>query len=223
MSKKLNLRELLNFFDCKVSNSIGHASAINGVIGEDLGVALLLKYFSDQKLNALALSEPCTQKTKKGKRLDKWIVIEDTDSKIIYQVEIKNWNAHSLNSETVRDHADENYMSEYRLRRWKKRFDSDRRKPRQTECQKVLLPMKVPTTYRDYEHRTLLCFWEALHVEGKSDAMFEVSVNSDYFENKMTVFSMSNFVSESLKQSDALEIHLSDVEARIDWLNKMYS
>jgi hypothetical protein len=193
------------------------------VIGEDLGVALLLKYFSDQKLNALALSEPCTQKTKKGKRLDKWIVIEDTDSKIIYQVEIKNWNAHSLNSETVRDHADENYMSEYRLRRWKKRFDSDRRKPRQTECQKVLLPMKVPTTYRDYEHRTLLCFWEALHVEGKSDAMFEVSVNSDYFENKMTVFSMSNFVSESLKQSDALEIHLSDVEARIDWLNKMYS
>ena len=223
MSKKLNLRELLNFFDCKVSNSIGHASAINGVIGEDLGVALLLKYFSDQKLNALALSEPCTQKTIKGKRLDKWIVIEDTDSKIIYQVEIKNWNAHSLNSETVRDHADENYMSEYRLRRWKKRFDSDRRKPRQTECQKVLLPMKVPTTYRDYEHRTLLCFWEALHVEGKSDAMFEVSVNSDYFENKMTVFSMSNFVSESLKQSDALEIHLSDVEARIDWLNKMYS
>jgi hypothetical protein len=223
MSKKLNLRELLNFFDCKVSSSIGHASAINGVIGEDLGVALLLKYFSDQKLNALALSEPCTQKTKKGKRLDKWIVIEDTDSKIIYQVEIKNWNAHSLNSETVQDHADENYMSEYRLRRWKKRFDSDRRKPRQTESQKVLLPMKVPTTYRDYDHRTLLCFWEALHVEGKSDAMFEVSVNSDYFENKMTVFSMSNFVSESLKQSDALEIHLSDVEARIDWLNKMYS
>ena len=223
MSKKLNLRELLNFFDCKVSNSIGHASAINGVIGEDLGVALLLKYFSDQKLNALALSEPCTQKTKKGKRLDKWIVIEDTDSKIIYQVEIKNWNAHSLNSEIVRDHADENYMSEYRLRRWKKRFDSDRRKPRQTECQKVLLPMKVPTTYRDYDHRTLLCFWEALHVEGKSDAMFEVLVNSDYFKNKMTVFSMSNFVSESLKQSDALEIHLSDVEARIDWLNKIYS
>ena len=66
MSKKLNLRELLNFFDCKVSSSIGHASAINGVIGEDLGVALLLKYFSDQNLNVIALDEPCTQKTKKG-------------------------------------------------------------------------------------------------------------------------------------------------------------
>ena len=222
MSKKLNLRELLNFFDCKVSSSIGHASAINGVIGEDLGVALLHKYFSDQKLNAIALDEPCTQKTRKGKRLDKWIVIEDTDSKIIYQVEIKNWNAHSLNSETVLDHSDEKYMREYRLRRWTKQFDSELKIPSQNPCQKVLLPMQVPTAYKNYEHRTLLCFWDALHDEGKSDAMFEVSVNSDHFEN-LTVFSMSNYVSELLKQSDVLEVGLADAEARIDWLNKLYS
>ena len=222
MSKKLNLRELLNFFDCKASSSIGHASAINGVIGEDLGVALLLKYFSDQKLSAIALDEPCTQKTKKGKRLDKWIAVSHKSKKIIYQVEIKNWNAHSLNSEIVLDHADENYMREYRLRRWKKRVDSDSRIPLQTECQKVLLPMKVPNTYRDYEHRTLLCFWEALNDEGKSAAMFEVSVNSDHFEN-LTVFSMSNYVSELLKQSDVLEVEVADAEARINWLNKLYS
>ena len=222
MSKKLNLRELLNFFDCKVSSSIGHASAINGVIGEDLGVALLLKYFSDQKLNAIALDEPCTQKTKKGKRLDKWIVVTDAYSKIIYQVEIKNWNAHSFNSETVLDHSNEKYMREYRLRRWRKQFDSELKIPSQTECQKVLLPMQVPTPLRDHEHRTLLCFWDALHDEGKSDAMFEVSVNSDHFEN-LTVFSMSNYVYELLKQSEVLEVELADAEARINWLNKLYS
>jgi hypothetical protein len=222
MSKKLNLRELLNFFDCKVSSSIGHASAINGVIGEDLGVALLLKYFLDKKLNAIALDELCTQKTKKGKRLDKWIVVTEADSKIIYQVEIKNWNAHSFNSETVLDHSNEKYMCEYRLRRWNKQFDSELKIPSQTECQKVLLPMQVPSLFREYEHRTLLCFWDALHVEGKSDAMFEVSVNSDHFEN-LTVFSMSNFVSELLKQSDVLEVELADAEARINWLNKLYS
>lgn len=222
MSKKLNLRELLNFFDCKVSSSVGHASAINGVIGENLGVALLLKYFSDQKLNAIALDEPCTQKTKKGKRLDKWIVIEDSHPKIIYQVEIKNWNAHSLNSEIVIDHSDENYMRAYRLRRWNKQFDNELKIPSQAPCQKVLLPMQVPTAYENYEKRTLLCFWEALHHEGKSDAMFEVSVNSERFEN-LTIFSMSNFVSELLKQSDVLEVELSDADARIDWLNKLYS
>ena len=52
--------------------------------------------------------------------------------------------------------------------------------------------------------------------------MFEVSVNSDHFEN-LTVFSMSNYVSELLKQSDALEVELADAEARINWLNKLYS
>ena len=222
MPKKLNLRELLNFFDCKVSSSIGHASAINGVIGEDLGVALLHKYFSTQKLSPIVLDEPCTQKTKKGKRLDKWILITEADLKIIYQVEIKNWNAHSFNSEIVLDHSDEKYMREYRLRRWTKQFDTELRIPSQIECQKVLLPMQVPTAFKDYEHRTLLCFWDALHVEGKSDAMFEVSVNSDHFEN-LTVFSMSNYVSELLKQSEVLEVVLADAEARINWLNKLYS
>ena len=222
MPKKLNLRELLNFFDCKVSSSIGHASAINGVIGEDLGVALLHKYFSTQKLSPIVLDEPCTQKTKKGKRLDKWILITEADLKIIYQVEIKNWNAHSFNSEIVLDHSDEKYMREYRLRRWTKQFDTELRIPSQIECQKVLLPMQVPTAFKDYEHRTLLCFWDALHVEGKSDAMFEVSVNSDHFEN-LTVFSMSNYVSELLKQSEVLEVELADSEVRINWLNKLYS
>ena len=82
--------------------------------------------------------------------------------------------------------------------------------------------MQVPTPFRDYEHRALLCFWEALHHEGKSDAMFEVSVNSDHFEN-LTVFSMSNYVSELRKQSDVIEVELSDVEVRVDWLNKLYS
>lgn len=57
---------------------------------------------------------------------------------------------------------------------------------------------------------------------GKSDAMFEVSVNSDHFEN-LTVFSMSSYVSKLLKQSDVLEVNLADAEARINWLNKLYS
>ena len=81
--------------------------------------------------------------------------------------------------------------------------------------------MQVPTRFRDFEHRTLLCFWDALHDEGKSDAKFEVSVNSEHFK-KLTVFSMSNYVSELLKQSDVLEVELADAEARINWLNKLY-
>jgi len=222
MPKKLNLRELLNFFDSKVITSIGHASAINGVIGEDLGVALLYHYFLQQKLNPTVLDEPCTQKTVKGKRLDKWIAVNNEDIKIIYQVEIKNWNAHSLDSEIVKDHDDEEYMRDFRIRRWQKRFDTELRIPKQSQCQKVLLQMKVPSGYEDFNQKPLLCFWEALHEEGKSDAFFEVDVKSEIFES-MAVFSMSNYVSELLKQTKFLDINLSDVKARINWLNRIYS
>lgn len=82
--------------------------------------------------------------------------------------------------------------------------------------------MQVPNAFKDYQHRTVLCFWDALHVEGKSDAMFEVAVNSDHFEN-LTVFSMSNYVSELLKKSDVLGVELRNVDARINWLNKIYA
>lgn len=40
---RLNIPELLSFFDDKPKDSIGHATAIVSVIGEDLGVALLQK------------------------------------------------------------------------------------------------------------------------------------------------------------------------------------
>ena len=45
MGKRLNLRELLNFYDYRVESSNTHASAVNAVLGEDLAVALLLHYF----------------------------------------------------------------------------------------------------------------------------------------------------------------------------------
>jgi len=44
MKKKLNLRELLNFYDYKVPLSKTHASAVNAVLGEDLAIALLVHY-----------------------------------------------------------------------------------------------------------------------------------------------------------------------------------
>jgi hypothetical protein len=52
--------------------------------------------------------------------------------------------------------------------------------------------------------------------------LFEVAVNSKNFK-RMSVFSMSNYVSELLKQSEVLEVELADAEARINWLNKLYS
>lgn len=221
MSKKLNLAELVNFYDYKVSSSIGHASAINAVLGEDLALVLLLHYFKSQKFEVKALAEKCNQGSKEGHRLDKWITVNSKTDSIIYQVEIKNWSAHSIGGKKVEIEHDEDYMRQYRLKRWKHQFNVNEKIPSQPQTLKVLTKMLVPTNFRSYTHKALLCFWEPMHESGQSDALFEVDVISQNF-NKLTVFSMSNYVSHLLQATDTLEVEMTDANSRIDWLNKLY-
>ena len=63
MKKKLNLRELLKFYDYKVPTSKTHASAINAVLGEDLAVALLVHHLKGVGLEVIALDGVCAQGT----------------------------------------------------------------------------------------------------------------------------------------------------------------
>lgn len=222
MAKKLNLRELLNFYDYRVPSSNSHASAINAVLGEDLAVALLVHYLKGLKLEVVALDEVCTQGTKRGYRLDKWVAVKSASESIIYQVEVKNWSAHSIGGKSVKLDADENYMRDYRMKRWRYQFNEEKQVPSQKETLKVLTRMRIPIEYIHYKHEALLCFWEPLHHKGELEAMFEVDVQSDSFD-RLKVFSMSNYVSQLLKTAKTLEVEMSDANARIDWLQKLYS
>jgi hypothetical protein len=222
MIKKLNLREFLNFYDYRVPSSISHASAINAVLGEDLAVALLVHYFKGLGLEVAALDEVCSQGSQRGHRLDKWIVVQSALKSIIYQVEIKNWSAHSIGGNSVKLDADEDYMREFRLQRWRYQFNEENQVPSQKQTLKVLTKMRVPSNYCSYKHEALLCFWEPLHHKGGVDSLFEVDVMSEAFK-KLKVFSMSNYVSQLLKTTETLEVEMSDADARIDWLNKLYS
>jgi hypothetical protein len=82
--------------------------------------------------------------------------------------------------------------------------------------------MLVPTKYSIFKHEALLCFWEALHPQGELEALFEVDVQSESFK-KLKVFSMSNYVSQLLKTTETLEVEMTNADARIDWLRKIYS
>lgn len=221
MAKKLNLRELLNFYDYRVPDSNTHASAINAVLGEDLAIALLVHYFKSNGYQVEVLDDSCTQGTQKGYRLDKWIAIKLHTDSIIYQVEIKNWSAHSISGKSVLNPTDEDYMRSYRAKRWNFQFDIKKQVPSQKETLKVLTKMRVPKSHISYTQKTLLCFWEALHPAGDSAAFFEVDVKSETFE-KMSVFSMSNYVRELLKTTETLAVQMPDADARIAWLNRLY-
>jgi hypothetical protein len=205
-----------------VSSSIGHASAINAVLGEDLAVTLLTHYLKGVGLEVVALDEVCTQGTQRGYRLDKWIAVKSATQSVIYQVEIKNWSAHSIGGKSVMVGADEDYMREFRRKRWVYQFNEEERIPSQPETLKVLTKMRVPSEYINYKHEAMLCFWEPLHPNGELEAFFEVDVVSDAFK-KIKIFSMSNYVSELLKTTDKIVVGMNDADERIEWLQKIYS
>lgn len=220
MKKRLNLRELLNFYDYKVASSTGHATAVNAVLGEDLAVALLEHYFRSQGHEVRVLDVTPTQGTQKGYRLDKWIVVVTASDSTIYQVEIKNWSAHSIGGREVKLDSDEDYMSDFRRRRWNHQFDQANI-PTQKETRKVLTRMRAPSGYSDFTQKSMLCFWEPIHPEGKSIPFFSVVLNGEAFD-ELGVFSMSNYVSLLRQETEYLEVEMKDADARIEWLQKLY-
>jgi hypothetical protein len=231
MTKKLNLRELLNFYDFMVESSVTHASAINAVLGEDLAVSLLTDYFTNNGYEVLDILKPCTLGTQKGPRLDRWFVIKKNNVTTFFQVEIKNWSAHSVGGRAVDKQQIENskYMSDFRIERWTYQFNTEKKVPSQKETLKVLTRMRWAEnnnrancyTYNGDSHKALLCFWEPLHDDGKLEALFEVDVCSESF-NKLTIFSMSNYVTQLLKTKETLDVEMKNADARINWLKKIY-
>lgn len=173
MAKKLNLRELLNFYDHRVPSSNHHASAINAVLGEDLAVALLVHYLKGLGLGVIVLGEVCTQGTRRGYRLDKWIAFESASESAIYQVEIKNWSAHSIGGKSVKPDADEDFMREFRLSRWLYQFNVEAQIPSQKETLKVLTKMRVPAEFSGYNHQALLCFGNHFITKATSRRFFK--------------------------------------------------
>jgi hypothetical protein len=223
--KKLNLSQLLDFYDYRVASSNTHASAINAVLGEDFAVALMCHYFNAEGSTVEALPIPCTTGKQKGYRLDKWIAVKSIDQPaIIYQVEIKNWSAHSIGGTTVKRGASASEMIEYRRNRWRRQFKTtdNTHLPSQKETLKVLTKMLLPQSHQGYQHKALLCFWEALHPAGVDEPLFTVDVSSDNFE-ELQIFSMSNYIRRLLKHTETLEVEMPDTDARIAWLNSIYS
>jgi hypothetical protein len=222
--KKLHLRRLLDFYDHKVETSRGHASAISAVLGEDLAVALMCHFFETSKLKVNALPETCATGKKKGHRLDKWIAVDSALESVIYQVEIKNWSAHSIGGTTIKEGMSSEEMIAYRKDRWKRQFKTIElvHAPSQEGTKKVLKKMSVPKPYGNHQHRALLCFWEALHPDGKGEPFFNVNVASENFDD-LYLFSMSNYIWRLLEQTESLEVTMQDTDNRIDWLNNIYN
>lgn len=214
--------ELVSFFDEPSNESRGHTSAILGIIGEELGSSLICHYLkqSDRR-SVMVLShkgvviKPKTR-GRKGPSLDRWILTEDHLGKsMLHQVEIKNWNAHSVMvpgaGVPLKLEASAEEVQAYRTNAWKEIFNPQSREFRckngksDARINKVLIRMERPSEVDDSSKlravpengvHPLICFWFAIHPQGRDEPLFftEFSAASAYGFNGVWVFSMSNYL-----------------------------
>jgi len=212
----IDVRELLAFFDEEAKGSSRHASAIVAVAGEDLGAALLVEYFRSQGIVAEILQERCTQGTKKGYRLDRWILTHAPAGDVLYQVEIKNWSAHAIGGRTLAQSASSSVLREYKIERWSQEWNGTTF--RKAPVLKVLTRMKSPRPLLPVE--PLVCFWTALHPEGAESPFFSVPLTGHAHFHRVSVFSMSSYL-RSLKAT-SITLTMPEVAVRREWLTRLF-
>ncbi|MGA9399215.1 MAG: hypothetical protein WBV22_13275 [Anaerolineaceae bacterium] len=215
---EIDVVKILEFFDEEVSSSHHHATAINAVVGEDMGAGLILHYLKQKNISAKILPEKCTQKTKSGVRLDRWILAVENGKRVYYQTEIKNWSAHAIGGRILKINATTKEISEYKIERWNHFWDGETLRAHQ--ARKVLTPMKPIENNSKVE--PLICFWDSMHPSGKNEPFFSVPIKDKNF-SRLWVFSMSAHLRSALLSGEKkIILEMTDSESRIEWQKTMF-
>jgi hypothetical protein len=214
---QIDIIEILKFYDEKIQTSLHHATAVNAVAGEDLGAGLFVYYLKQKNIIANILRDGCTQKTKSGVRIDRWILAIENGKRVYYQTEIKNWSAHAFGGKPLMINATQKEISEHKIERWNYFWDGKTFRPPQ--ARKVLIPMKLREDNCTVE--PLICFWDAMHPNGRREPLFSVPLHNEHFSH-LWVFSMSAHLRNLLAAGTRkINIEMIDTESRIEWLGKM--
>ena len=227
---KVNVRDLLSFFDEKPDWAKKHATAVVGVVGEDLNAACFCHYLESKGHRGEVLTDdsgkPVTvgSGTRKGPQLDRWIKVHwKKGTETLFQTEIKNWSAHSISGEILPLSAPDKEVRVYKQSRWENRWDRDEQRLRVPQTSKVLSPMRPPNGSEGKDIQPLLIFWEALGPrDNAGDHLFSVDVadNPGKFP-KLWVFSVSSYL--RIVQRDKLELVLPEASQRLAVLSRLFS
>ena len=239
---KLNVRETLAFFDEKPGWSDKQATAIVGVLGEDLSAAVLRHCLeADGATSVKVRSKTVGTGGRKGPRLDRWIEADLADGKrVLFQTEIKSWSANAIGGEKLNLSATDEEVEDYKQRHWAKYWDEEIQTIPRAEIAKVLVPMKPAFDTGGREIRPLLIFWEALGPGDQQDApaqvagghLFSVPAPEGGFKTSLPttgadqlgfpelwVFSVSSYLRSMAE--DVLELDMPNAAARMRSLNRL--
>ena len=211
------IQELIRFYDDPPKGNGTHTTAVTSVIGEGLGAGLLIDYYQRKGMKAEVLDQIVTQGTNKGKRLDRWVVVTNDNQDTYYQVEIKNWAASAIGGRRLSIDANEVQVSEHKIERWSKEWNGEGFI--KDGVKKVLIPMKPPANAKHIE--PLACYWDAMHPNGKLDALFSMTLKNGPFK-QVWIFSMSAHLRNLLRSGEeSVQIEAPAIQARMNWLNKL--
>jgi len=222
---KLNIKELLDFFDDKKDSQKGDANAIMAILGEELNAAVY-KHFRNNKVEIL--SNSVLPGTVKGKWLDRWIV--DIKNKKLYQCEIKNWAATAIGGKQLKSNANNEEIKKvvnyYWNRELKIRFSKELEHP--NHVTKVLLKMKSPKEFEKLKVEPLVIYW--MPVSSDKNGLNPSSILSLkglnlIKENKFTelnIFSVSLYIRELYRKGKKIiELDMPCFEHRVKLLNNL--
>jgi hypothetical protein len=217
--------QILSFYDNKAPDDGKDASAITGIVGEDVAAGLMKHYFDSTGNSCEILNEKPTEGSKKGKWLDRWLKVHSDSTTVFYQTEIKNWCSHSIGGKQILITATGQEIIDYAHRKFYEEWDTDKETLRRHNVAKVLKTMRQPRSidFNNGKIEPLICFWYPI---------LDTSINSlipffcvdckDNFE-KVYFFSLSIYLRVLLKRGETVvDIEMPHFEQRIRKLQEMY-
>lgn len=223
---KLNIKELLDFFDDTPSK--GNASAIVGMIGEDLNAAVYNHFTGN---NVEVLNDSVVQGFKGGKNLDRWIF--DTKRNILHQAEIKSWSATAIGGRRLKSDAGDEEISRIAKYYWDQQMNSSftKEKKHPNNVSKVLLKMKLPGNRTDISVvESLLLFWMPITSDRAGlNPMSKITVEHlhsvfDTEFKELTIFSVSLYLRQLYKRGMGekfIDLDLPHFEDRMSILARL--
>ncbi|MDE2778062.1 MAG: hypothetical protein OXI91_00085 [Chloroflexota bacterium] len=236
----LNVKKALNFLDEKPESSLGNATAIVSVLGEDLGAATFQHCLEANGAGkVLVRTEPVGTGKRKGPLLDRWIEADFEGKRYLFQTEIKSWSAHAIGGKKVSLCATRAQLLEEKRRNWGKVWDPINKSLSNKLVAKVLVPMKPPKDAESREILPLLIFWYPIGLGSRSQGrqlakgghLFSIpnptaKTNSDVFPwpehgdfPELWVFSVSSYL-RSLRK-EVIELEMPQASARLRALTRM--
>jgi hypothetical protein len=224
---KLNIKELLDFFDDKKDSFKGDANALMAMFGEDLNAAVY-KHFRKNKV--VILDDRISQGLKKEKRLDRWIL--DEGNKKVFQCEIKNWAATAIDGRKLKSDAGDEEIKEVVENYWKDglkvQFSSKANHP--NGVTKVLVKMKPLEELKKLKVEPLLIHWRPISSDKKRLNPLSVLVVKDLklpikteFQ-KLYIFSVSLYLRQLYKRGKGrkfIDLDMPHLEHRIKILKRL--